>query len=132
MPQKKKQRDIARPKQVKRDSGGKWLPGESPNPAGRPPGLKNFTTMVREALVTLSQAKDEKGERISYAATLVKTVLKKAIVDEDVSMVKLIWNYLDGFPVQPLEHAGQVNTDLDPETKAKIDNIFNRNMRRPK
>lgn len=108
-----------------------FAPGVSGNPVGKVPGTKNLTTKIREALVMLSSAKGSDGKNISYESALVKTVLKKAIVDEDVSMIKLIWNYLDGFPVQPLDHGGTIETELDQETKNKIDKIFERNMRRP-
>jgi len=39
-------------KQVK-DEKGRWLPGVSGNPAGRPKGAKNFTTLFEEAVKKL-------------------------------------------------------------------------------
>lgn len=76
---------------------GKFAPG---NP-GRPPGAKNFTTKVREALEKIAEGRD-----FTYEELLIKTVLKKAIVDQDPRMIKLMWNYLDGMPVQKIESEG--------------------------
>ena len=134
MPQKNKKPANTGKIQAKRSPEGKFLPGVSGNPAGKPPGAKSFTTKLRDALVMLSQAKDKDGTYMSYEAALVKTMLKKAIVDENVDMIKYIVDRLDGKPIQPMDHSGEVamQAELDAETKAKIDNIFNRNMRRPK
>ena len=134
MRRKKKQPDVAGKKQeIKRLPNGQFPPGVSGNPDGKPPGTKSFTTKVREALTVLSKTKGEDGEPMSYEAALIKTVLKMAIVDERSEIVKLIWNYLDGMPVQPLGNPdGTPLGGPDAETKAKIDNIFNRNMRKTK
>ncbi len=133
MPQKKQKPDNAGKNQAKRLPNGQFPPGVSGNPDGKPVGTKSFTTKVRDALSVLSKAKGEDGQPMSYEAALIKTVLKMAIVDERSEIVKLIWNYLDGMPVQPLGNPDGSNIgDVDAATKAKIDNIFNRNMRRPK
>jgi len=73
----------------------KWEPGQSGNPAGRPPGAKNFTTKVREALEKIADGKD-----YTYEEAFIKSILKKGIVDGDSTIQKLIWNYLDGMPKQ--------------------------------
>lgn len=77
------------------------------NREGRPPGVKNFTTKVREALEKIAEGKD-----YSYEEAFIKSILKKAIVDGDVNMQKHIWNHLDGMPVQKQE---AVNTNLNLE-----------------
>ena len=75
-----------------------WKKGDpSPNPEGRPVGSKNFTTKVREALETIAEGKD-----YTYEAAFIKSILKKAIVDGDASTQRLIWNYLDGLPIQKI------------------------------
>lgn len=73
----------------------KWEPGQSGNPAGRPPGARNFTTKVREALEKIAEGKD-----YTYEEAFIKSILKKGIVDGDASTQRLIWNYLDGMPQQ--------------------------------
>ena len=68
------------------------------NPAGKPAGVRHFTTKVKEALEKIAD-----GKEYTYEEALVKSVLKKAIVDQDPRMIKLIWNYLDGMPKQDIE-----------------------------
>ncbi len=33
-----------------RDGNGRWVPGQSGNPAGKPPGTRNYATILRERL----------------------------------------------------------------------------------
>ena len=72
-----------------------FQPGQSGNPAGKPPGIRNFTTKVKEALEKIAD-----GKEYTYEEALVKAVLKKAIIDQDPAIMRLIWNYLDGLPLQ--------------------------------
>jgi len=73
------------------------------NREGRPQGSKNFTTKVREALEKIAE-----GEDYTYEEAFIKSILKKAIVDGDSSIQRLIWNYLDGMPTQKNELSGDV------------------------
>lgn len=68
------------------------------NKEGRPTGSKNLTTKVREALEKIAE-----GENYTYEEALIKSILKKAIVDGDASTQKLVWQYLDGMPTQKIE-----------------------------
>lgn len=72
-----------------------FVKGQSGNPDGRPPGAKNFTTKVREALEKIAEGKD-----YTYEEALIKSIMKKAIVDGDSATQRLMWNYLDGLPHQ--------------------------------
>lgn len=67
------------------------------NREGRTPGTKNFTTKVKEALERIAEGKD-----YSYEQALVNAILHKAIIEKDPQMMRLIWNYLDGMPIQRL------------------------------
>jgi len=85
-----------------------WKKGDpSPNPAGRPVGAKSFTTKVKEALEKIAE-----GKKYTIEEALVKSILKKAIIDGDSATQKLIWNYLDGMPKQSLEVSGDENNPL--------------------
>lgn len=75
-----------------------FKPGQSGNPSGRPVGVKNFTTKIKEALLKVAEGTDEPCEVL-----LVKKILKKAIQDGDSRMIELIWNYLDGKPSQHID-----------------------------
>lgn len=78
-------------KQVERDSRGRFVKGESPNPSGRPKGSKNFTTVVRETMEKLST------DGVNIKEEIAKVVVTKAM-EGDHKMIKLMWNYLDGPP----------------------------------
>ena len=82
----------------------KFVKGQSGNPEGRPPGIKNFTTKVKEALEKIAEGKD-----YTYEEAFIKSILKKAIVDGDTGTQRLVWNYLDGMPKQQVEHSGSLN-----------------------
>ncbi len=76
-----------------------WEKGQpSPNPAGRPVGSRSFTTKVREALEKIAEGRD-----YTYEEAFVKSILKKAIIDQDPAIMRLIWNYLDGMPQEHIE-----------------------------
>lgn len=75
-----------------------FKPGESGNPNGRPKGAKNFTTKIRDALSKIAEGKD-----YTYEEAFVKAILKKAIIDQDTAVMKLMWNYLDGMPTQNID-----------------------------
>jgi hypothetical protein len=75
----------------------KFVKGQSGNPKGKPVGTRSFTTKVREALEKIADGKD-----YTYEEAFIKSILKNAIVDGDTSTQRLIWNYLDGMPVQKI------------------------------
>jgi hypothetical protein len=66
-----------------------------PKLGGKELGSKSFTTKVREALEKIAEGKD-----YTYEEAFIKSILKKAIVDGDSQIMRLIWNYLDGMPMQ--------------------------------
>lgn len=76
---------------VQRDERGRLLPGSRLNPAGSKPGYKHMTTMIKEALADL----DSKG-KLTYQEALVKTILKRAIVDGNFLFVNMIMERLEG------------------------------------
>ena len=62
----------------------KWKPGQSGNPAGRPKGAKNKTTLMKQAI---------EGELVEELQKDVKDVLAKAVSlakDGNEQMIKLI------------------------------------------
>jgi hypothetical protein len=97
-----------------------FQPGQSGNPEGRKPGSKNFTTLVREALKQVGEMKHpDTGQpiHIPYEEMLVKRVLQKAL-NGDQRMIELVWNYLDGKPMQKFEHG------VDKESLADLTAFF--------
>lgn len=77
--------------------------GESGNKNGRPKGTKNFTTIVREALQVLSGVSEGTGKdkrELTMEELLAKKIVADAIKTGDTALRRLIWNYLDGMPLQ--------------------------------
>ena len=99
-----------------------FQPGQSGNPAGKPPGAKNFTTKVREALEKIAEGKD-----YTYEEAFIKSILKNAIVDGKEQTQRLIWNYLDGLPQQKMDITTQgekITKELTPAQIKAIDKIM--------
>lgn len=85
-----------------------FKPGVSGNPAGRPPGSKNLTTMVREALQKIASGEGMTAQ--TYYDLLVKRILKSAIEGGDSTMLRELWRQHDGAPAQKVELSGGVAT----------------------
>lgn len=78
------------------------------NPKGKPIGTRSFTTKVREALSKIAEGKD-----YTYEEAFIKAILKKSIIDQDVSMMKTVWEQLDGRPLQKTEITGKDGGTID-------------------
>lgn len=101
-----------------------WLfkPGQSGNPKGKPKGTISITQMVKREL-----RRRDPETRKTWLEIFVRRALLKAIKDQDTQMIKLIWNYVDGMPVQPItgNGGGPITIDVlseriknDPEATA--------------
>jgi hypothetical protein len=98
-----------------RDNKGRFKEGAKGGP-GRPKGI-SITEAVRDRLGQVPE-----GQQITYLEAILRKILKKAISDEDGSMITKIWNYIDGMPKQAIEHSGEIEEkiELDSTTKAAI------------
>ncbi|NCU32644.1 MAG: hypothetical protein EOM23_06910, partial [Candidatus Moranbacteria bacterium] len=83
-------REIAGKKQETRDEQGRFIKGVSGNPQGKPAGTRSFTTKVKEALAKIAE-----GKNYTYEEAFIKAIMKKAIIDQDVSMIRTVWEQLD-------------------------------------
>lgn len=102
---------------------GKFAPGFSGNPAGKPKGARHFTTLVRDALEMI--AKDPTSGREERMEVLLA---KKAVLSAlagDSQMLKLIWNYLDGMPKQSIELEDNRADETKEQLKKLIDRMNN-------
>lgn len=74
---------------------GKFLPG---NPGGgRPIGVKNFTTKIREAIEVVAEGKEDNEEK-----EIIRKIIELAKEGNPI-ILKLLWNYFDGMPTQKLQ-----------------------------
>jgi hypothetical protein len=82
-----------------RDEHGRFKPGTSGNPYGRPHGSKNFMTIIRNGLLQVTENDPDKiPSEIKLAAKIINMALAG-----DRKMIELIWNYYDGKPPQNID-----------------------------
>ena len=87
-----------------------FKPGHDPNrnTKGRPIGSGDIsiTAMVKRKLKEIPHK-----SHISYAEQVVEKILEKAIKEGDNTMLKQLWQYIDGMPKQDV---GLVTSDNKP------------------
>ena len=75
-----------------------WKKGQpSPNPKGRPSTGKSLTELMKEHLEKIPE-----GSEVSYKEAFISKVFARAYEGND-AYVKLVWNYVEGMPVQPVD-----------------------------
>lgn len=95
--------------QAKRDELGRFPPGVSGNPAGKPKGTKHLTTLLFEALQKQVPNKDK-----TYQDLLIERILNDAIIKGKGDIMKLAWNYIDGMPQQGVDITTNGENIKDP------------------
>lgn len=93
--------DLTGGNKPERDERGRLLPGNTANPAGRPKGSISITSAIKRKLEECPE-----GNKKTYLELLVERVMKKAIIDQDVPMLRTLWQYVDGMPTQKTELTG--------------------------
>ena len=88
------------------DKAGRFKPGQSGNPNGRPKGI-SITEMVKTALEEV-----EPKTGIHWKDLIIKRILLKATNDGDTQMLKAIWAYIDGMPRQDLNLGGIIEHNV--------------------
>lgn len=87
--------------EIVRDELGRFPPGVSGNPLGKP--KFSLTTILKEELAKEIEANvGGKTERVTVARALILKIVQKAIKEEDVQMMKEILNRVEGLPRQPI------------------------------
>jgi len=86
--------DIPEKQEDIRDEQGRFVPGVSGNPNGRPKG-KVLTELVRDKMEEIQDGLPVKDK---IAVSLISLALAG-----NIKALELIWNYLDGKPVQTIE-----------------------------
>tara|TARA_R100001015_G_C4587258_1_gene143071 strand:+ start:100 stop:438 length:339 start_codon:yes stop_codon:yes gene_type:complete len=72
--------------------------GQSGNPAGRPKGSKNRSTIIKEILSLMVQVKDDNGDEVwqSNEYRMVQAMVNKAIQKGDVAAFNALYDNLYG------------------------------------
>jgi hypothetical protein len=86
-----------------RDENGRLLPGNTANPNGRPKGSFSLVEMIKHKLQEIPEGKDK-----TYAEYFIEQMMKKTVVEGDVSMMRDMINRVDGMPKQAIEQSGEV------------------------
>lgn len=90
---------------------GKFKEG---NPGGgRPKGSVSIVSAIKAKLEECPEGKEK-----TYLYYLVEKIFKKAVIDDDVSMIKDIIDRVDGKPNFLLEHKGEINVNHIDEGQA--------------
>ncbi len=72
---------------------------ENINKSGRPVGSGlNLTSSLKKKLEEVPE-----GQKSNYSELFIETLLHKALVEHDFQSLRLIINYVDGMPVQPIK-----------------------------
>ena len=74
----------------------KWEKGQSGNPKGRAPKGQTITDLLRQEL-----------DRQKFVEALLELCYAK-----DLAAIKLVINYVDGLPVQPVEENSEVKVTV--------------------
>ena len=91
-----------------------WKPGESGNPAGRPPKGYSITEMMKDLLS--KKIRGKAGGMVDPREAIAISIIDKALRG-DTAAQKLIWQYMDGMPVQP-------NVELPPDVIDQFLHIY--------
>lgn len=78
-----------------------WKPGQSGNLNGRPTKGYSITEWFKNMLASKPEIKDAIG----------KSIINKALEGDTVAQ-KLVWQYMDGMPEQPMKVVGDIDKPL--------------------
>ena len=108
-------------KPILRDEKGLFIAGTAtPNPAGRPKGTISVVERIKRKLAEYTT---EEGKE-QFIDGIVKVIIKKCIVDEDVSMIRDLVNRVDGLPKQTIGVIDESKENITSITEMikKLDN----------
>lgn len=102
---------------------GKWKPGQSGNPKGKPKGSYSIVATLKrmmneipeENLKQFKETKDPKWKK-TYGELITSTIMAKVIKDKDTPMMRDIINRIDGLPKNSIG----INGDGEPITGINI------------
>lgn len=122
---KSDKQDIVSDKQSKYTPSTAWKKGQSGNPNGRPKKGQTLTDLANEYLNGT-----EPGEKVTRKEQFVRSVAVMA-KKGDMAAIRLIWNYIDGMPVQKTEIDGQIRTrDFEDLSDEELQELFNEKIRK--
>ena len=94
-----------------RDESGKFVEGHK-KLGGAVAGSFSLLALLKNEIQKCPEGQDKR----TYADLVIKRMLKEAIENGDIQIIKLIWNYIEGMPNQPIEHSTDGNFKVTLET----------------
>lgn len=105
-------------KPVMRDAKGRLLPGNTPNPLGKPKGSKHLTTRLLEAIERI-----EEGETEPTDVVIIKRISQLARRG-DLAAINMIWGRLEGSVPQNVNLAADGIAGLDAAQLARLNALL--------
>ena len=81
-----------------RNEDGTSKKGVTGNPNGRPKGSYSIVEMIKKKLQEMPEGKDK-----TYGEYFVEQIMKKAVIEGDVTMMKDLTDRIDGKPRQQID-----------------------------
>jgi hypothetical protein len=96
-----------------------WKPGQSGNPAGRPKGAKNFTTLFEKAVKEVAKKLELGEDPDSVEVEIIKRGIKEALAGK-YQFYKDIFDRIYGMPRQNIGVEGKIiNIHIDSDIAEK-------------
>ncbi len=106
-----------------------FKPGQSGNPAGRPKGSKNMTTIVLEYMRSKKfkiKTDDGKYIEVDGDTAFADAMMYNALEKKDREALRMIWEFSDGKPTQGHKiEMGPRGYEISPDQEQKMKNEFN-------
>jgi len=92
--------------------GKKMKKGETLNPNGRPKGVRNLSTVLREMLLTEVTTIDQEGNKTveEFQDTIIRKLLTEANKG-NIQAIKEVFDRIEGKAKQDVKLSGTVETD---------------------
>jgi hypothetical protein len=93
---------------IERDGKGRFVPGKSANPAGKPKGSVSIVTEIKAKL----QEIDPKSKK-TFLELFTAKLFKKALKEGDTAIMRDIIDRVDGKPLNPTSFQNPDGSSLD-------------------
>lgn len=122
----KKDKKSVKPVENRRPDG-RFGPHNNANPMGRPKKGQTLTDLMREYLDD-----KEEGHTVPRKVEFVASVASMARKG-DATAIKLIWNYLDGMPLQKTDMTAYIKRDFEDMSDEELkEALYDRIKKLPK
>ncbi len=102
-----------------------FKPGQSGNPAGRPKGAKNFTTLFEKAVKEVAKKLELGEDPDAVEIQIIQRGIKEALAGKYPFYKDILDRYY-GKPKESIEHSGEIMQDinLDKQTQQTLNEFL--------